>query len=61
MGTSLKKKPGAANKAGIVLFGAGSILSFIFVHWILGVVLLAGVVFCFRGLIHDYARSGQRF
>ena len=60
MGSSLKKA-GAANKAGVVLFGAGSVLSFIFIHWILGVVLLAGAVFCFRGLLHDYARSGKRF
>ncbi len=60
MGSSLKNA-GTANKAGIVLFGAGSVLSFIFVHWILGILLLGGAVYCFWGLLKDYARSGKRF
>lgn len=61
MGSSLKKQAGAANKAGIAIFGVGAILSFIFVHWFLGVVLIAGAVYCFWGLMKDYARSGKRF
>ncbi len=60
MGTDLKKA-GQGNKIGIALFGAGSILSFIFIHWVLGVLLLGGVGYCFWGLMKDYARSGKRF
>lgn len=60
MGTDLKKA-GRANKIGVFAFGAGSILSFVCVHWILGIIFLGAAGYCFWGLMKDYAKSGKRF
>lgn len=60
MGTSLKKA-GTSSKVGLAACGVASIASFIWVHWILGVVFIVGGVYFFWQLLKDYAASGKRF
>ena len=60
MGTSLKKA-GTSSKVGLACCAGASVLSFIFVHWILGVVFIVGGVYFFKQLLKDYAASGKRF
>ena len=60
MGSDLKKA-GRANKFLCVGCIAGAVASFVWVHWILGVILLVGAGYFFFGLLKDYAASGKRF
>ena len=52
---------GSVIKAGAIACLGGSILSFVFVSWILGVILLGGACYLGRQLIKNYAERGKRF
>ncbi len=60
MGTDLKKA-GQGNKIGVIACGIGAVCSFIWLHWILGIICIVGGVYFFKGLLKDYAASGKRF
>ncbi|MBQ1926113.1 MAG: hypothetical protein II767_03300 [Proteobacteria bacterium] len=62
MGTSLKKRAGTGSKVGIACCAAGSLASFLWLHWwILGILFIGGGVYFFWQLLKDYAASGKRF
>ena len=52
MGTE-PQKSGTVSAAGIVLFGVGAIVAFMFIKWIVGVILLVGVVYFLFKLLKD--------
>ena len=60
MGTNLKRKT-SLEKVGVVACLGGGILAWVFVHWILGVIVLGGGVYLFTRLMKHMAESGQRF
>lgn len=60
MGTDLKRKT-SLEKVGVVACLGGGALACIFVHWTLGVIILAGGVYLFTRLMKHMAEGGQRF
>lgn len=58
---NLAKKKGKTKMLATGAVAAGGVLSIIFVHWLLGVALLAFSFYMFWGVIKYYASTGQRF
>ena len=54
-------KRGSLLKFGTLACVGGGILSFVFVHWLLGVLLLGGGAYLFWQLIKNFAERGKRF
>ena len=54
------KKKGNHAKYGAIAAATGGVLSFIFLHWIIGVGLLGLAGYLFWQMIKNYAETGRR-
>ena len=54
-------KKGKYQKVGVALCAGGAILSFIFLHWIIGVIFCVATGYLFVQRLKTVASSGQRF
>jgi len=57
----LVRTQGRRKKTVMAIALGGSVLSFLFIHWFVGVLLLGLGVYLFWDLMKFFAKTGQRF